>query len=97
MISYQYITRDTAGPGQTQSPGRFRLPDDWALSPNHVGATALGHVSKEEMGSWSEMDGRLVVVNSNNWRQDELRASTTITTKFERRIRLLIHERIGRG
>ena len=53
--------------------------------------------SKEEMGSWSEVDGRLVLWNADYRRQDDLCASMMITTKFKRGIRLLICQRVGHG
>ena len=53
--------------------------------------------SKGKVGSWPEVDGRLVMINAHYRRQDDLCASMMITTKFKRGIRLLICQRVGHG
>ena len=49
------------------------------------------------MGPWSEVDGRLALSNADYRRQYEVRASMTVIAERNRRIRLLIYERIGHG
>jgi hypothetical protein len=53
--------------------------------------------SKEKVGSWSEVNARLVVLHTNYRRHDEVCASMTIGNGMDEGAGLLISERITHG